>query len=285
MGCLEVLLPEGSVEGEELRVQAPSGELFTLLVPEGACPGMTLHVDFPHSSPQDARAPMPCHSRAASFVETETCEVEVPEGVAPGDPFTIITAYGGTFEVIAPHYATPGMTIQVELPCAPCASSPEPHHPPSRQSSRSSSVGHERRHPLCTTPPTSRVFTDTPSQYAPIAEGSGNSTPPGDLVESSREGAVAPLPSRFGSHTARGRQQQYYYAANNATQTGRSVLQHGTRSCRSHELREPVPGEGFLFYVGQKVQVYRSTALWSIATVLEAHDGFSNFYKCRRTAL
>ena len=49
-------------------------------------------------------------------VEVETKAVLVPDGLVPGDLFTVTTAWGGTFTISCPEGSAGGDTIAVDLP-------------------------------------------------------------------------------------------------------------------------------------------------------------------------
>lgn len=53
----------------------------------------------------------------------ELCPVEVvvPDGIGPGDSFTVTTAWGGSYEVACPPDAVAGAAITVSLPSSPYA--------------------------------------------------------------------------------------------------------------------------------------------------------------------
>ena len=54
-----------------------------------------------------------------------------------------------------------------------------------------------------------------------------------------------------------------------------------TMMCRSTALREPIAEAGCRFYVGQAVQVLRSSGAWAVATILEVIHGYETLYRCR----
>jgi len=296
---LHVTVPDGLEGGDDFTVASPSGEHFTVTVPDGVLGGMSIEVDLPVPDEViDEAGPSSMNG------STEMSEVIVPEGVGPGEVLAVTAAWGGVFEVVVPEGVGPGMAMQVELPCGPSSDghhygssdsyresrsfgSDQPQHsPPPQQrpqpSQTRSPLGIDSRR---TTPPSSRIFHT--SAFESIDESRSTAPAPmrnsGDSQPDSRSGAAAPLPSRFGSRfgASRGATQQYFFAANNGSYMGRNLKASALRTCRGHELRLPKPEDGFMFWVGQKVQVYRSAGQWSIATVLEAIDGFTNYYKCR----
>ena len=46
-------------------------------------------------------------------------EVVVPDGISPGETFTVYTAWGGAYDVACPHSAFAGHTISINLPAGP----------------------------------------------------------------------------------------------------------------------------------------------------------------------
>ncbi|KAL1519157.1 hypothetical protein AB1Y20_003417 [Prymnesium parvum] len=295
-GVLEVVVPDGLGPNDEFTVSTPNGELFSVTVPDGVHGGATIVVetpwagDFAHEAARDSTGSEPAPDSTGA--ETELFEVTVPEGVYAGDVLAITAAWGGVFEVVVPDGFIPGMSMQVELPREPaeCTVHPvvtsEESPGPRRQL-----VVQEHLHPIhqapsqlryggvvCMTPPVSRIAHEIAASTFEAIDESRSAAP--SPIRAGRGGAVTPSRSRFGTDQM-GMQQQYFYAANNGVHAGRSMRQNSLRTCRAHELRFPEPEQGFAFYVGQKVQIHRTAGVWSGATVLEALDGFNNYYKCR----
>lgn len=89
-------------------------------------------------------------------------------------------------------------------------------------------------------------------------------------------GVGARLSDRFGARGGGGRQQQGFSGAAASVCGGIEFL-----TCRSTALREPTADEGCRFYVGQAVQVLRTSGAWGEATILEILHGFETMYRCR----
>ena len=51
--------------------------------------------------------------------EVETAEVAIPEGLRPGDSFSVQATWGGVFQVEVPPGTQPGSTLFVEYPRHP----------------------------------------------------------------------------------------------------------------------------------------------------------------------
>jgi hypothetical protein len=76
-------------------------------------------------------------------------------------------------------------------------------------------------------------------------------------------GVGARLSDRFGVSRGGGRQLQSFPGAVTSVSGGIEFL-----TCRSTALREPTADEGCRFYVGQAVQVLRSSGVWGKTTIL-----------------
>jgi len=94
---------------------------FTLTVPDGLGAGDLMEVDLPVDEPADEAPP--------EEALTEKLVVAVPPGLAPGDPFSVETAWGGVFEITVPDGVFEGDSIEVELPTQASQEGPPPSQP------------------------------------------------------------------------------------------------------------------------------------------------------------
>lgn len=137
----EIIVPDGMVPGDSFIVQAASGGMFDVIVPEGIAPGTAIFVELPAATP--ASSPFGDQAQVTakngnSALGSETKEVVVPEGMQPGDSFSVQASWGGMFELTVPDGTVSGTSIFIELPSAPpkLPSTP-PRSPKSRFSRRS----------------------------------------------------------------------------------------------------------------------------------------------------
>ena len=117
MGILTVIVPHGLVAGDAMSVEARDGNAYTVEIPPGVRGGMEMDVDLPDGPDE------PSSSSSA----LQQVEVVVPDGVFPGQGFTV-EFDGTTFEIACPDGCGPGSAILVEVP------QPEPEPPPAATS-------------------------------------------------------------------------------------------------------------------------------------------------------
>ena len=98
---LTVHVPEGLAPGDSMCVEA-GGQTFTIVVPDDVYAGMSLEVDLP----VDVEQP-----------QTQQVELVVPDGIGPGDAFSVEAEWGEVFEITCPDGSAAGQTILIELPC------------------------------------------------------------------------------------------------------------------------------------------------------------------------
>ena len=118
---LAVVVPDGLGPGDTLTVETEEGH-FDVIVPEGCYEGSTVEVDLPVLSADTAVA----DSLMPPRQEQQELEVVVPDGVRPGEPFTVQTACGDEFEVLVPEGCAPGQPIIVSLPTFTGRETPPP---------------------------------------------------------------------------------------------------------------------------------------------------------------
>ena len=99
---VNVVVPDGLAAGDEFIVTAHGAD-FSVTVPEGAYGGHEIDLDLP--LPEDS----------ASASATQRVVVEVPDGVASGELFSV-EFDGRIFEVTVPEGMLPGDEIEIELP-------------------------------------------------------------------------------------------------------------------------------------------------------------------------
>eukprot|EP00930_Biecheleria_cincta_P062133 TRINITY_DN4763_c0_g1_i4.p1 TRINITY_DN4763_c0_g1~~TRINITY_DN4763_c0_g1_i4.p1 ORF type:complete len:4247 (+),score=977.42 TRINITY_DN4763_c0_g1_i4:998-12742(+) len=97
---VEIEIPEGVIEGEQVTVDIEGYGELTITVPEGCMPGDMVDIDLPKKGP---KAP-------------ESVEVEIPEGFEPGDELTIDVDGYGELTISIPQGCRPGDTIDVDVP-------------------------------------------------------------------------------------------------------------------------------------------------------------------------
>jgi hypothetical protein len=110
-----VTIPEGVRGGQQFPVVVQGMELM-VDCPPNALPGMSVRIVPPPPPPAEGTSPRP-ESPPAKDDETQTFEVEVPPGVEPGQPFSLLA---GDVRVLVtcPDNASPGQRIRFKLPLA-----------------------------------------------------------------------------------------------------------------------------------------------------------------------
>ena len=112
---VEVVVPDGLSPGDEFNVEF-DGTSFSIVVPAGAAGGQPLALELPASTPQPTG--------------TTSVEIVVPDGLTPGDEFTV--EWGGTsYSIAVPDGVASGQALTIELPELPGgaeepAAAPEP---------------------------------------------------------------------------------------------------------------------------------------------------------------
>lgn len=106
MGLLTIAVPPGLYAGDEMAVEAPDGNVYNVIVPDGVEGGMSIEVDLPGGTDDHA-----------STSGTQPVELVVPDGVAPGQPFTV-EFNGASYDIVCPDGCRAGDAIVVELPAA-----------------------------------------------------------------------------------------------------------------------------------------------------------------------
>ena len=122
MVLMQIEVPAGLGPGDAMSVMAGDQE-FTVTVPDGVGEGMLIEVDLPVAEDPGAG---PSEEPPA----TERVVLEVPQGIYPGQVFTVATHWGGEFEIACPDGVGPGDSIEVELPTQEASAPPEPERPP-----------------------------------------------------------------------------------------------------------------------------------------------------------
>jgi len=127
---LLVTIPAGVTPGELLAV-TDGDRQFEVIVPDGSFAGDEITVSLEDFGPPDETEPENPHATGMELVE-----VMPPEGVAPGQTFTVTAAWGETFDVTLPDGHPAGTALLLELPLPSIAegsSSPPGQRAPSSQ--------------------------------------------------------------------------------------------------------------------------------------------------------
>ena len=268
---MEVEVPAGYSAGETMPVLLPDGNQFDVVIPDGCSAGSMILVEQPSA-----------HGEAPKATDDKVL-VTVPEGVAPGSMFNVQAASGMLFEVCCPEGLAPGDVMEVELPTEVLHDAPSPGTAEGRARESPPASGTPTR---TTEPPAAALPEDdgsssasSPEQHpVPMTRGSvGTNAQRGSLAD--RFGRSSPQKQTFmgrsGGGGTSGRFGRFGMAGGGLR--GHQILE--TRSgansaleiiyCRSHTLREPQPEEGCRFFIGQAIQLHRSSGVWSEGTVME----------------
>ena len=106
MVTMELTVPPGATGGQLLTVTGPTGREISMMLPQGARPGMK--VRFRVAAEQVRGA-------AADQANTVKLQVTVPHGAWPGQPITVQAPNGEHIQVQVPVGAVAGMSIQFDV--------------------------------------------------------------------------------------------------------------------------------------------------------------------------
>ena len=272
---MEVTVPEGLSEGDALNVQA-GDTVLEVLIPAGVKAGDTMLIETP---PSDAAAAA-SSSAMADEESQQRVEVTVPGGVAEGQTFMVELETGAIVEVELPPGLHEGDVMEVDV------SDADPSPPPAAAAAYSSS-----------SPP---AASSSPARETPLACG-GSSMPGGSPMLSPSKLGGSRFGDRFGDRFggSSSRFKQHFQSRGTdgiamppspggpggggspggASSGGSPAVE--TMTFRTDALREPQPEEGCRFYVGQPIQMLRSSGEWTEGTVLELMHGYQTMYRCR----
>lgn len=107
MVTMELTVPPGAIGGQLLTVTGPTGRDVSMMLPQGARPGMKVRFKVPVEQvrPTDA----------AGQPTTVKLEVVVPHGAWPGQPITVQAPNGEHIQVQLPIGASTGLSIQFDV--------------------------------------------------------------------------------------------------------------------------------------------------------------------------
>jgi hypothetical protein len=250
MAC-EVTVPDGLSEGDAFDVQLGS-QMFEVVVPPGVSAGEVIVLDV--ATEQQGVEPLPQPPPQPPVAQL--VEVTVPGGVSSGQTFCVELETGAVFEVECPPGLQEGDTMEVDVSDA----DPSPAVAPSSTAS----------------PPRP----EPPPMSTSAAQSAGSPT----LASPAKCGG-----SRFGDRFGSARFKQHYQSRGTSGMAsspggslgGGSPSSLDVRTFRTDALREPQPEEGCRFYVGQPIQMLRTSGDWTEGVVLELMHGFETMYRCR----
>jgi hypothetical protein len=298
---MEIEVPAGVSAGATIAVLTPDGDSFEVEVPEGVAPGSTMLVELPP---------------VQQGMEVQRVEVQVPEGIEAGDSFSVQLADGSMVDVELPNGMCAGETLHVDIPASaavPQLQQPQlleslpllPTPPPSAPQQQQSEQSQPQPQPLEELPRLPPPPSSPPAAASPQSSSNSPSTPSNTTTRSGG--------TRFGERFSASRQKQHFNASGHLACAASPKLRHaGDRAagafgcrgddddgddgqaplkapasgpelmrCRSDALRTPRPEEGCRYYVGQFVQLLRSSGEWSGGVVLELMHGIETMYRCR----
>ena len=106
MVTMELTVPPGATGGQLLTVTGPTGREISMMLPQGARPGMKVRFRV---AAEQVRGP------AADQANTVKLQVTVPHGAWPGQPITVQAPNGEHIQVQVPVGAVAGMSIQFDV--------------------------------------------------------------------------------------------------------------------------------------------------------------------------
>lgn len=108
MITMELTVPPGARGGQLLTVTGPTGRDVSMMLPQGARPGMKVRFRV---AAEQVRGP----ADASGQLRTVKLEVVVPHGAWPGQPITVQAPNGEYIQVQVPVGAAAGMSIQFDV--------------------------------------------------------------------------------------------------------------------------------------------------------------------------
>ena len=99
---MQVDMPPGAVGGYSITMVGPDGQQYQTLVPPGLMPDQFFVFHVPAS--------------AATAPPTQTMQVTVPSGVAPGQTIAMLVPDGKQYTMTVPDGLRPGQSFQFKLP-------------------------------------------------------------------------------------------------------------------------------------------------------------------------
>lgn len=106
MVTMELTVPPGATGGQLLTVTGPTGREISMMLPQGARPGMKVRFRV---AAEQVRGP------AAGQANIVKLQVTVPHGAWPGQPITVQAPNGEHIQVQVPVGAVAGMSIQFDV--------------------------------------------------------------------------------------------------------------------------------------------------------------------------
>ena len=106
MVTMELTVPPGAAGGQLLTVTGPTGRDVSMMLPQGARPGMKVRFRVPA---EQVRGPSSGQSTTVKL------EVVVPHGAWPGQPITVQAPNGEHIQVQVPVGASAGLSIQFDV--------------------------------------------------------------------------------------------------------------------------------------------------------------------------
>ena len=272
-------MPDGVSAGQTMSVVLPSGAEVDVVVPDGATSGSTFLV----SEPQDDDLPV-----------GETVEVTVPAGVAAGESFSVQLADGMLFDIILPPGLHEGDDLVVEVPtesaqlpvlAEPPSPPPEPAAAPAPEPPASSPAPSSTPKRMPVAPAWEQEATAALASMESTAATIAAATSSASGVCCGSSSCSSPGGSRFNDRFSPTRQLQHFNSSSPLASRSKESVSGPAEfiRCRSDQLHEPKPEPGCRFYLGQPVQLLRSSGEWTEGTVLELPMPglLETVYRCR----